>query len=134
MVLKSKVDEFATRLQSPKLTTRDIKTFHKTMYTPAMQFILPSLAINQEDLQPVQTQVVTSTLQKLGYSSKLPTEIRYGPKELGRLGLFDLRIELGISTLKLMRDAIYSHTEAGKLMIRQELSMHAPSPGHQETK
>jgi hypothetical protein len=48
---------------------------------------------------------------------KLPTEIRYGPEELGGLGLFDLRIELRISTLKYMRDAIYSHTEAGKLMI-----------------
>ena len=82
-----------------------------------MRYILPCLAINEEDLQPVQSQIITSILQKLGYSSKLPTEIRYGPEELGGLGLFDLRTELGISTLKYMRDAIYSQTEAGKLMI-----------------
>ena len=56
-------------------------------------------------------------LQKLGYSSKLPTEIRYGPEELGGLGLFDLQTELGISTLNYMSDAIFSHTEAAKLMI-----------------
>ena len=56
-------------------------------------------------------------LQKLGYSSNLPTEIRNGPEELGGPGLFDLRAELGISTLKYMRDDIYSHAEAGKVMI-----------------
>ena len=55
-------------------------------------------------------------LQKLGYSSKLPTEIRDGREELGGLWLFDLHTEFGISTLKYMLDAIYSHTEAGKLM------------------
>ena len=55
-------------------------------------------------------------LQMLGYLSKLPTEIRYEPEELGGLGLFDLCTEFGISTLKYMHDAIYSHTEAGRLM------------------
>ena len=64
-----------------------------------------------------QTQVVTSMQQKLGYSSKLPTEIRYRSEELGRLGLFDLCTALGISTLKYMRDGMYSQSEAGKLMI-----------------
>ncbi|KAI2505798.1 hypothetical protein MHU86_8660 [Fragilaria crotonensis] len=54
---------------------------------------------------------------KLGYSSKLPTAIRYGPAELGGLDLLDLRTELGISTLKYMRNEIYSNTEAGKLML-----------------
>jgi hypothetical protein len=116
-VLKSKVDELAIRLQSPNLTPRDIKTYHKTIYTPAMQYILPRLAITKDDLQPVQSQVTISIQQKLRYSSKIPTGIRYGPEELGGLGLFDLHTELGISTLKYMCDAIYSHTEAGKLMI-----------------
>ena len=55
--------------------------------------------------------------QKLGYSSKLPTEIRYRPEEIGGLGLFDLCTALGISTLKYMRDGMYSQAEAGKLMI-----------------
>ena len=76
------------------------------MYAPAMRYILPCLAIDEEELGNVQTKVATSMLQKLGYPSTLPTEIRYGPVELGGLGLIDLRTELGISTLKYMRDAI----------------------------
>ena len=95
----------------------NIKTLHQTMYAPAMPCILRCLAINEEELQLVQTQVVTSMLKKLGYLLKLPIEIRYGPKEVGGLGLVDLCIELGISTLKCMHDAIHSHTEARKLMI-----------------
>ncbi|KAI2512440.1 hypothetical protein MHU86_1893 [Fragilaria crotonensis] len=87
------------------------------MYAPAMQYVLPCLALDEEEMAPVQTQVITSILQKLGYSSKLPTEIRYGPSELGGLDLMDLRTELGISTIKYMRDSIYSGTEAGKLML-----------------
>ena len=89
-VLKTKADELATSLQSLKLTTRDIQTFHQTMYALAMRFILFCLAINEEELQPVQPQVVMPMLQKLGNSSKLPTEIRYRPEELGGLGIFDL--------------------------------------------
>jgi hypothetical protein len=56
-------------------------------------------------------------LQKLGYSSKLPTEISYGPEELGGLGGVDTHTKLGISALKYMRDTILSHAEEGKLMI-----------------
>jgi hypothetical protein len=116
-ILKTKADGFAIRLRSPKLTPRDIKTFHQTMYAPAMRYVLPCLAIDEEEMASVQTQVITSMLQKLGYSSKLPTAIRYGPAELGGLELIDLRTELGISTIKYMRDSIYSNTEAGKLMV-----------------
>ena len=43
--------------------------------------------------------------------------IRHGPKELGGLALMDLRTEFGISTIKYMRKAMRSGTEAGKLMI-----------------
>ena len=98
----------------------------KTKYTPTMRYILPCLAIKEEHLQPVQTQVITSILQKLEYSSNLPTEIRYGPEELGGLGLVNLRAELGISTLKYMRDAISFHTEALKLMIQIESGISEP--------
>ncbi len=82
-----------------------------------MRYILPCLAIDEEELGNVQTKVVKSMLQKLGYPSTLPSEIQYGPVELGGLGLIDLCTKLGISTLTYMRHAIYSNTEAGKLMI-----------------
>ena len=117
IILKKKADEFAIKLRSPKLTPQDITTFHRTTYGPAMCYVLPALAIDEEELAPIQSKILASMLQKLGYSSKLPTEIRHGPTELGGLALLDLRTELGISTLKYMRNAIYKESETGKLMI-----------------
>ena len=117
IILKKKADEFSVRLRSPKLTPQDIVTFQRTTYGPAMRYVLPALAINEEELAPIQSKILASMLQKLGYSSKLPTEIRHGPVVLGGLALLDLRTELGISTIKYMRDAIYKESETGKLMI-----------------
>ena len=117
IVLKNKADEVSIRLRSPKLTPQDIITFHRTMYSPAMRYVLPTMAVDEEELAPVQTNILASMLQKLGYSSKLPTAIRHGPRELGGLDLLDLRTELGISNLKYMRDAVYKGTKAGKLIL-----------------
>lgn len=82
-----------------------------------MRYVLPALAVDEEELAPIQSKILASMLQKLGYSSKMPVAIRHGPVELGGLALIDLRTELGISNLKYMRDSIFSDTEVGKLMI-----------------
>ena len=116
-VLQTKADLFSIRLRSPKLTPRDIMTFHRTMYTPAMTYVLPALAIDEEILTPIQSKIMPVILQKLGYSSKLPTAIRHGPVELGGLALIDLRTELGISNIKYTQNAIHSNSESGKLML-----------------
>jgi hypothetical protein len=116
-VLQAKADTFSIRLHSPKLSPQDVLTFHRTMYTPAMKYVLPALAVDEEELAPIQSKILPVMLQKLGYSSKLPTEIRHGPIELGGLALMDLRTEMGISTIKYMRNAVYSGSETGKLII-----------------
>jgi hypothetical protein len=73
--------------------------------------------VKEEELQPIQSKILPVILQKLGYSSKLPTEIRHGSIEMGGLNLMDLRTEIGISTIKYMRNAMYSGSETGSLMI-----------------
>ena len=55
-------------------------------------------------------------LQKMGYSSKIPTAIRHGPIELGGLGLYDLRTEAGLEALKFFRNSIYENSETGSLL------------------
>jgi hypothetical protein len=118
IVLKEKADSFAIRLRSPKLTPTDIQTFHQTMYSPMMRYVLPALAVNKKELAPIQSKVLASMLQKMGYySSKIPAmAIRHGPTVLGGLALIDLRTELGISNLKYMRDSIFS--DVGKLIYQ----------------
>ena len=65
------------------------------MYSPAMKYvlpglavdkeelqnILPALAVDEEELQNIQTKVLSAMLQKLGYSSETPTAVRHGPIE-----------------------------------------------------
>lgn len=61
--------------------------------------------------------MMTTALQKLGASKTTPTAIRHGPHEFGGLNILDLRTELGISNLKSFRQAIFSDSEAGKLLL-----------------
>ena len=116
-LLKQKADSFASRLQSPRLKARDIVTFLRTTYGPAMGYVLPCLATNEEALHQVQSNLLAVVLQRLGLSSKTPTPLRHGPRDMGGLALPDLRTEMGISQLKLMRNAIWSGTEVGKMLI-----------------
>ncbi len=117
-ILKKKADTFAHRLRLPRLTPQDILTFHRTTYGPSMRYVLPSLAVDEEELNTVQVKILSAMLNKLGHTSKLSTEIRHGPIEMGGLALIDLRTELGISQLKYLRDSIFSDSsESGKLII-----------------
>jgi hypothetical protein len=87
------------------------------MYVPAIKYSLPALAVDEEELDSVQSAIMATFLQRLGFSSKLPKSIRHGPSELGGLGLFDLRTEMGIAQIKFLRDAILMGKEAGKLIL-----------------
>ena len=82
-----------------------------------MKYALPAIAADEEEMDYVQSKVVGVMLQRLGFSSKLPKAIRHGPSELGGLGIIDLRTEIGITQIKLIRDAILTGKETGKLFI-----------------
>ena len=117
MVMKKKADTYAARLNSPRLTAQDADTFMRTTYNPAMGYVLPSLAIDEESLNQVQLKILATLLQKLGFSSKTPVPLRHGPIDMGGLGLTDLRTEMGVAQLKLLRNAIFNKSEVGKMMI-----------------
>ena len=118
--LKVKADEYALRLLSPRINSTDAQIFHRTIYTPSMRYSLAALAMDEEALGSVQTKVIQSTLQKMHFSSKIPTSVRHGPIELGGIGLYDLRTEAGLEALKFFRNALYTNSEPGKL-IRMSL-------------
>jgi ribonuclease HI len=61
--------------------------------------------------------VLQSILKKLNVRSTIPTAIRHGPREMGGIDLYDLvRTEVGIESIKFLRDAIYADSESGKLI------------------
>lgn len=54
-ILQTKAEVYATRLQSPRLRPNDIITFLRTTYIPAMNYVLPCMAVDEEALQRVQS-------------------------------------------------------------------------------
>ena len=97
--MKLKADAFASRILSPRLKAHDIRTFHRSIYTPSMRYGLAALAVDEEALSTVQSRIVQAMLQKLHVQSTIPTAIRHGPPELGGLALYDLRTEAGIEAV-----------------------------------
>lgn len=114
--LRKKADDFSRRILSPRLTEADVEIFHRSIYIPSMRYSLAAIAADEESLAFVQTKVVKSILQKLHISSTIPTSLRHGPIELGGLGLYDLRTEVGIEAIKFLRNSLYGDSEAGNLI------------------
>ena len=67
--LKSKADTFSGYLTSPRLKPSDVRVFHKTIYGPSMRYSLAAIAADEEELEQVQTKIIPSILQRLGFSS-----------------------------------------------------------------
>ena len=57
-VLKTKADTYAGYLRSPRLTTNDIRVFHRVIYFPAMRYSLPALAVNEDELAIIQSRII----------------------------------------------------------------------------
>jgi hypothetical protein len=56
-------------------------------------------------------------LQRLGLSSKTPVSLRHGPADMEGLDIHDLRTEIGIAQLRIIRNAIFKKSEVGKMII-----------------
>ena len=116
-IMKNRADKYEGYLRSPRLNHSDIRTFHRTMYAPAMRYSLPAVAVDEEELDKIQSRIIPTIVQRLGLTRNLPTAIRFGPQEMGGLGLMDLRTELGIEMIKFFRHAVHKQSEAGKLLL-----------------
>jgi hypothetical protein len=46
-----------------------------------MKYVLPALAVDEEELSTIQSKILSAIINKLGHNSKLLTEIRRGPIE-----------------------------------------------------
>ncbi len=97
-----------------------------------MRYALPAIAVDEEEYEQVQNRIIPVIVQRLGFNRHLPTAIQFGPVELGGLGLYDLRTEGGIEMIKYFRNAIYTQSAVGELLILQlkcsQLEAGIPNP------
>ena len=82
-----------------------------------MRYSLPAVAVDEEELEQIQTKIIPTIVQKLSHSSKIPTAIRHGPPELGGLGLINLRTEVGIKMIRFFRHSVYKKSQVGQLLL-----------------
>jgi hypothetical protein len=84
-VLKEKSDKMANTIRSSRITPRNMQTFLKTTYAPAMLYALPAIAADEEALTGVQTLMMEVATQKLGASKTTALAIWHGPYEYERI-------------------------------------------------
>jgi hypothetical protein len=75
-ILKTKMDSYSVSLRSPKVSHSDVKVFHRAIYKPAVRYSLPAVASYTKAIQKLQSKVIPTILQRLGFTSKLPTRSR----------------------------------------------------------
>lgn len=116
-ILRDKSDRMPNQIRSSRISATNMSIFLRTMYSPSMLYALPAIAADEENFAQVQSSMMQVAMQKLGASRATPAAIRHGPTELGGLNLLDMRTELGICQLRFFRQAIYSNSECGKLLL-----------------
>ncbi len=116
-ICKAKADNYALKLHSPQLTANDIRVFHRSIYSPAMRYPLAAMSVDEESLHSIQSKVVPTMLQRMLVNRNLPTAIRHGPALFGGLDIMDIRTEAGIEALKFFRNAVYSSSPVGNMLL-----------------
>ena len=72
-----------TKISIYFLTTCQARTMYQTIWTPSITYSLPFTSLMQKQCKPIQSQVLTGALPKLGYNQNLPRAIVHGPSEYG---------------------------------------------------
>jgi hypothetical protein len=92
--LKSKSDQYATRINSNALTRIEAKLAYEVFYIPALRYSLNITSINQMDMETIQSKATIAFLSAQGYNQKMPREVVYAPQiyqGIGMRHLYDLQ-------------------------------------------
>jgi hypothetical protein len=92
--LKTKSDQYATKINSNSLTRSEAKVAYEVFYLPALRYSLNITAINQMDMETIQTRAITAFLTAQGYNRHMPREVVFAPtlyQEIGMKHLYDLQ-------------------------------------------
>lgn len=83
-----------------------------------MSYVLPCIAADEEELNIIQTKLLLVALPPEDGILQLNSSVTlYGPINVSGMGLIDLQTEMGILQLKTIRNAIYTNSEVGKMIV-----------------
>jgi capsular polysaccharide biosynthesis protein len=92
--LKKKSDHFATRINSNAITRAEAKLAYEVFYIPALRYSLNITAINQIDMETIQSKATLAFLSAQGYNCHMPREVVYAPslyQGIGMRHLYDIQ-------------------------------------------
>ena len=84
--LTKKAVKFATAIQICQLTKTQVILAIKTIYKPAIEYVLPATTFTGKQIQNIHKKVMPRMLSKSGISRNYPRALVFGPVELGGLG------------------------------------------------
>jgi hypothetical protein len=117
--LQQKALHHAQILASSILQYKEMKTYYQSIYLPSMQYSLIVGTFSENQAHLIQIPVTQVVLTGLGYCSKTPSALVYGPPSIGGIGLRHLFAEQGTLKTQALIQNIRGNTKLGKIMLMQ---------------
>jgi hypothetical protein len=121
--LKSKSDQYAMRINSNHLSRSEAKLAYEAFYLPAIRYSLFITAINQMDLETIQSRATAAFLSAQGYNRNMPREIVFAPNLYQGIGMRHLYDVQGSDGVRLFIQEINQENSMTQTMLRSLLEV-----------
>lgn len=115
--LKNRSDNIARRINTSRLTRSEARLAYEVFYLPALRYSLNITAINQVDMERIQSKATLAFLAAQGYNRHMPREIVYAPRlyqGTGTRHLFD--VQGSDSTCLLLQEMNHTGSTANRML------------------
>jgi hypothetical protein len=116
--LKNKSDRLAMKLNSKAFTHEDAVLAYEAFYIPALRYSLAITAINQMDLDRIQSSATTAFLAAMGFNRNMPRDVVYAPKLFQGIGMHHLYNLQGCNSTRLLLQEINTSDSPVSNMLR----------------
>ena len=93
--LSKKSLSLAQRIVTKKLSTNEVQLFYFTTYLPSMTYGFAVGTFTKDQLETIQRGVTQYFSSAMGFVRSIPNEVKFGPKNLGGMGMRSLFAEQG---------------------------------------
>jgi hypothetical protein len=94
--LQQKSDRFAAGMSKAPLSRYEARMAYWMMWLPSCTYVLPCSHMSKTQLHHAQKKMITTSLSKMGYSSKMSRKVVFGPRRYLGIGMRHLYYEQGI--------------------------------------
>jgi hypothetical protein len=115
--LAKKALEFSQQAAAATINPRQARRAYQGIYVGRMKYGLLASTLKPATYQSIQSPATRAILPKLGYNRNMPTEVVYGPTDLGHIGMQDLYVLQGTRKVITKMEHVRCQSKLG-LMIQ----------------